>query len=512
MSKPSRRPAREAAKARRKAQKQLREQQRAEGLEAPAKATIPNRKSLLRTPEEEQQARQEATGSYFAILRSQLPSLLNRLSRIPDPRVAKKTRHKLTMVLIYGMLSFIFQMASRREANRKMTMPMFQANLKLLIPDFEEIPHHDTLYRLLKRMDPGELESAHLDLIERLIRKKKFRRYLIDGHYPIAIDGTQKWVRDWRFSDEAQQRLVGTAEQKKPQYYVYVLEACLAFANGMVIPLMSEFLAHRHGEGSTDPQDCEQKAFERLSGRLKKRFPRLRILLLLDGLYPNGPRMAQCRRYRWQFMIVLQNDCLPSVWEEFDGLRRLQGENRWTQPWGNRRQQFVWVNEIEYTYGTNQRWRLTLHVVVCEEIWHEVDSNGEIVEHRSRHAWVSSQPLTPQNLHPRCNLAARHRWGIESNILVEKHQGYHYEHCFAHDFNAMKGYHYLMHLGHLFNILARYSQRLQEAMCTHGIRGFFEFLRETVAGPWLDPEALRARFTRPCQLRFIPYAQPRSRG
>ncbi len=504
MGKPSRRPAREAAKARAKAQKKLREQQRAAGLNAAPKATLPNRKSQLSTPEEEQQARQEAVGAYFQILRSQLPSLLHRLSRIPDPREPKKTRHKLTMVLIYGLLSFVFQMASRREANRKMTMPTFQANLKLLIPDFEQIPHHDTLCRLLRRMDPGELESAHLDLIERLIRKKKFRRYLIDGHYPIAIDGTQKWVRDWPFSDEALERSVGVEEPKKPQYFVYVLEACLAFANGMVIPLMSEFLAHSQGAGPTDTQDCEQKAFERLSARLKQRFPRLRILLLLDGLYPNGPRMALCRRYRWQFMIVLQNDCLPSVWDEFWGLRRLQpNENRWTQPWGNRRQYFVWVNEIEYTYGPNQRRRLRVHVVVCKEIWQEVDQNGEILEHCSRHAWVSSEPLTRHNLHPRCNLAARHRWGIEANILVEKHQGYHYEHCFAYDFNAMKGYHYLMHLAHLFNILARHSQRLQEPMRTHGVRGFFEFLRETVAGPWLDPEVLRARFARPCQLRFI---------
>jgi len=502
MGKPSRRPAREAAKARTRAQKKLRAEQRSAGLHAAPTATSPNRKSTLRTPEEEQQARQAAAGGYFQILRSQLPSLLHRLSRIPDPRVPKKTKHKLTMVLIYGMLSFVFQMASRREANRKMTMPTFQANLRLLIPDFEEIPHHDTLYRLLKRMDPGELELAHLDLIERLIRKKKFRRFLIDGHYPIAIDGTQKWMREWPFSDEALERMVGAGEQKKPQYYVYVLEACLAFANGMVIPLMSEFLAHRDGEGSTDAQDCEQKAFGRLTARLKQRFPRLRILLLLDGLYPNGPMMALCRRrYHWQFMIVLQNGCLPSVWEEYEGLRQLQPENRQNQLWGNRRQHFVWVNEIEHTYGAHQR--LKIHVVVCEEIWKAVDPDGEIVEHRSRHAWISSEPLTHRNLHPRCNLAARHRWGIESNILVEKHQGYHYEHCFAYDFNAMKGYHYLMHLGHLFNILARYSQRLQEQMRTYGVRGFFEFLRETVAGPWLNPEALRARFARPCQLRLI---------
>ncbi len=504
MGKSSRRPAREARKARTEAQKALREQQRASGFVAPHTATLPNRKSQLRTPEEEQQARQETAGDYFQLLRSQLPLLLKRLSKIPDPRVPKKTRHKLTVVLIYGMLSFVFQMTSRREANRKMTMPTFQANLKLLIPEFEEIPHHDTLYRLLRRIDPDELESAHLELVERLIRNKKFCRFLIDGHYPIAIDGTQKWTRDWLFSDEALERTVGAGEQKRPQYYVYVLEACLAFSNGMVIPLMSEFLAHSQGDETTDTQDCEQKAFERLTQRLKKRFPRLRILLLLDGLYPNGPMMALCRGYRWQFMIVLQSNCLANVWEEFWGLRRLQPEkNRWLQEWGNRLQDFMWVNEIEHTYGPHQRRRLNLHVVVCKETWEEVDREGKIVERRSHHAWVSSEPLTRHNLHQRCNLAARHRWGIETNILVEKHQGYHYEHCFAYDFNAMKGYHYLLHLGHLFNILARFSQRLQEPMSTYGVRGFFEFLRETVAGPWLVPEALRALFARPFQLRLI---------
>ena len=53
-------------------------------------------------------------------------------------------------------------------------------------------------------------------------------------------------------------------------------------------------------------------------------FPRLPILVLLDGLYPNGPVMELCRLYHWQFMIVLQDDALPSVWEEVRGLGQLQ--------------------------------------------------------------------------------------------------------------------------------------------------------------------------------------------
>jgi hypothetical protein len=40
------------------------------------------------------------------------------------------------------------------------------------------------------------LDVVHVERLRRLIRGKKFRRYLIKKCYPIAIDGTQKLVRD----------------------------------------------------------------------------------------------------------------------------------------------------------------------------------------------------------------------------------------------------------------------------------------------------------------------------
>ena len=57
----------------------------------------------------------------------------------------------------------------------------------------------------------------------------------------------------------------------------------------MVIPLLSEFLEYEHGDMENNKQDCEQRAFKRLAERLKTYFPRLPLLLLLDGLYANGP-------------------------------------------------------------------------------------------------------------------------------------------------------------------------------------------------------------------------------
>ena len=152
--------------------------------------------------------------------------------------------------------------------------------------------------------DVSEIEQAHIEMIRHLIRNKKFPRYLIAGCYPIAIDGTQKFKRSYLWDEECLERKVRSKkdeenaeeQEEKKQYSVYVLEANLAFQNGMVIPLLSEVLSYTQGDDKNNKQDCEQRAFKRLAKRLKECFARLPIMVLLDGLYPNGPVMELCRK------------------------------------------------------------------------------------------------------------------------------------------------------------------------------------------------------------------------
>jgi hypothetical protein len=268
---------------------------------------------------------------------------------------------------------------------------------------------------------------------------------------------------------------------------------------------MSEFSSYTaQGDTDTKKQDCEQKAFKRLAKRLKAEFSHLTIMVLLDGLYPNGPIMELCRKNKWDYMMVLQNKSLKSVWEEYEGLKKLETDNHFNMNWGNRRQQFEWVNGIEYYYGPNESKKQIVHLVVCKESWQEVAKDStEIVTLHSRHAWISDKPLDKFNVHKRCNLGARHRWCIETGFLVEKRHGYQYEHMFSYNWNAMKGYHYLMRLGHLINILSHNSERLVEMVRELGVRGFIRFVRETLSGPWLDPLWVKKRLAAPFQLRLI---------
>src|SRR4030067_829384 len=276
MSRASRRPNREAIKEQRrqkkKAEKELRKSQQEKGLNENDRASISNSKSTYETVEEEYDARLEAATEQFRLLRAKLPVLLRRLSKIEDPRNPKKVKYTLTVLMIYGILICVFQMSSRREATGEMTHPMFKKNLKEFLPELEDLPHSDTLMRLLERIDVSQLEAAQIELVRTLIRKKKFNRYLINGRYPIAIDGTQKFKRDYLWSDECLERRIKKGDSEEKQYYVYILEACLAFQNGMRIPVMSVFLNYQEGDTDNEKQDCELRAFKRLSDRLKSEF------------------------------------------------------------------------------------------------------------------------------------------------------------------------------------------------------------------------------------------------
>jgi hypothetical protein len=148
--------------ARRQAARALRRRQAAEDLLPLPKASLENGKSAWKTIEEEKQARQETAEEQLRVYRAVLPRLLKRLAKIPDPRNPLLIRHKLAVLLLYEILMFVFQMASRREANREMSLPMFLQNLQLLFPELESLPHADTLNRLLARIDGKPIQEGLL--------------------------------------------------------------------------------------------------------------------------------------------------------------------------------------------------------------------------------------------------------------------------------------------------------------------------------------------------------------
>jgi hypothetical protein len=89
--------------------RRLRRQQHEAGRIPLSTPTASNRKSPLQSIEQEAVARTEAVSGLIGILRQMLPILLRRLGKIPDPRNPKKLKHQLTVLMLYGLLVFVFQ-------------------------------------------------------------------------------------------------------------------------------------------------------------------------------------------------------------------------------------------------------------------------------------------------------------------------------------------------------------------------------------------------------------------
>jgi FtsZ-binding cell division protein ZapB len=455
------------------------------------KKALPNRKSSHKTPEEEMAERQEMAERAATVYHQMLPSLLRKLKKIEDYRNPKKVKHKMTLLMAYGILHFVFQIGSRRNANREMTRPIMEENLRAMFPDMDSMPHADTLARLLEKIEVDQIQECLMDLIRDLLRKKKFQKYMVNKRYLVAVDGSQKFTMDYRLEEEALQRHVGGADGEI-QYYAYVLESVLVLGNGITLPVATEVLENKDWIFGESKQDCESKAFYRLAPKLRKLFGK-NVTLLADGMYACGPVIKKCLQYNWGFMITLKEGSLPDVWREANELMRLEPGDCFDAIWGERQQHYSWANNIEYEYGQGRRKSIYLNVVICHESWKEYHkhSTGETESKATRYAWISSSPLDKRNVFDRCTRMGRCRWRIENNFLVEKHQGYYFEHIYSYTWNAMKGYHYLMKIGHFMNVLAVNSEILTEYVNSNGICGFIAMLRITLCGALLDSERLR---------------------
>ena len=362
-------------------------------------------------------------------------------AKVTDPRDPQKILYPLAALAFAGMMMFLFRLKARRQIGLLLrngpSIRKFEACFGV-----RRFPHGDTLEAAFSKLEADQVQSVVTAMTETLIRKKVLYPYRLLGlYFVVVIDGTGTI----RFRRRHCPYCLTRTRNGKTLYFHPVLEAKLVTPNGFVFSLRSEFIENP-GEKAT-LQDCELKAFYRLAERLKARFPRLPILLSLDGLFAGGPTFSLCRRYGWKFMIVLKDDDLPSVNEEFHALSPLQSQNRfvWHTGRGAQVQQaFRWVDDIAYV--DSQKKEHTLSVIECLET--QPDPEGP--KKTTKFKWVTNCQVSGQNIVPLSNEGGRIRWKIENEgFNVQKKGGYGLEHAYTNHPNSAKVFYFLLQIAHL---------------------------------------------------------------
>lgn len=374
---------------------------------------------------------------------------------VTDPRNPAYTTYPLPALMATGVLMFLLRLGARRQIGYLLRKNGPSAAKYQMLFGVESCPHGDTLNYLCARSDVGEVQEVVTGMTETLIRRKVLYPYRLLGKYfLIVIDGTGMLT----FSERHCPHCMTRTYKHHTLYYHPVLEAKLVTSTGFVFSLMTEFIENPSQHPTK--QDCELKAFYRLAKRLKKRFPRLPLCLLLDGLFAGGPTFSICDQYLWKYIVVLQEDDLPSVNEEFASLLPLAPENHLRFRTGVQReihQDFRWINDIAYVDSKNIEHAVS--VVECLET--KPDSNQQPLT--TRFKWITNFNVTPHKVIPLAQ-GGRLRWKIENEgFNVQKNGGFALEHVYSQDATAGKIFYLLLQIAHMLSQLIEHGSLFRKA-------------------------------------------------
>jgi hypothetical protein len=416
---------------------------------------------------------------------------------VTDPRNPMLITYPLPMVLATGVLMFLMRLGARRQVHHWLrgngpSVTKFEA-----LFDIANCPHGDTLDYAYSRLDVAEVQAVVTGMVDTLIRQKVlYPHRLLERYFLVALDGTGVLT----FPERHCAQCLTRTHQGHTTYYHPVLEAKLVTASGWAFSLLTEFIENP-GEHPTK-QDCELKAFYRLAARLKARFPRLPLCLLLDGLFAGGPTFALCTQYTWKYLVVLQEADLPSVQEEFRALTPLSPENQLHLRQGGAfklAQAFRWVNDISYSDA--ERREHTVAVLECLE----TKQAPEAAPETTRYKWITNFTVTAKTVAPLANEGGRLRWKIENEgFNIQKNGGYGLTHRYSQDATASKIFYLLLQIAHLLAQLIEAGSLLRAA-CPAGVgsaRNLALRLLEAWRNLRLSVTALRALLVGRIQIRF----------
>ena len=376
---------------------------------------------------------------FLKIQNHYFPDLMEDIKKILDGRHQSYVEYEISVVLYTIILKNVCSIVSMQEMTEKFEEDECTRSIYriLEIDEKKTLPHYVTINECLAKLDPEELEKIRKNMIYRLIRKKSFDgAKFLRKYWLIIVDGTQLFCFKKRHCVHCLTKTFnkGTKDEKTI-YYHQVLEAKIFLGDDFVLSIATEFI--ENSEENPTKQDCETKAFKRLSESLKKMFPRLPICLLADSLYASTPVFEICKQNKWEFLICYKEGSIPTLAEEYQEIKNM----------GESEEKTITIEEI-YKRKPN------IQAVHNMKWVNELDYNGYIVSvmeleiKKDNKKWKSFQWLTSLliTLQTAAEFAVtgRKRWLIENEgFNIQKNIRYFITHANSLNYEAMKN-HYLL--------------------------------------------------------------------
>ena len=356
------------------------------------------------------------------------PELFTRFEEVNDPRHQSYIEYSIKTMLGTLYYKCIGGISSMREITSKFNEETVVKNLYSFIGYEEQIymPHGVTINELLEKLEPTELENIQKDLVYTMIRRKTFDSAKVLKKWQVIVDATELDGGYKKKNEGYLSRCYNKGETTEfTKYHRSILEAKIYFGNNLVCSIASEPIENSeeyiNQSEEAIKQDCESKAFVRLAAKIKKRFPRLPIVITADGLYVTKRVLQICKDYKWDYIIRYKEGSASSIAKEYRALPEKEK---------------VGTN-IEYQNNIMFQ-ELDVNLIYLKE--KKMDNEEEKV---TKFAWITSIKITKNNA-KKIVSAGRDRWKIENQgFNRQKHWQGNIEHAYSWNERAQKN-HYLM--------------------------------------------------------------------
>ena len=185
--------------------------------------------------------------------------------------------------------------------------------------------------------------------------------------------------------------------------------------------LGSEFVENE--DEKVKKQDCEIKAFKRLAQKIKKEYPRLKIIIGADALYAKKTIIDICKENGWKYIIRFKEGAIPSLYREFETIIKTENESN--------KSDYSYVTQIDY-----QEEKLNI-IKYKDKI-----KNTEFV-------YITDLPISNKNIEATINIG-RKRWKIENEgFNIQKNETFDIGHLYSKDSTAIKVHYLLIQIAHI---------------------------------------------------------------
>ena len=356
------------------------------------------------------------------------PELFSMLENVTDPRHQSYMKYSARIMLGTLYYKYIGGISSMQEMTRAFNNDVVCENLyRFMGEDSKEyLPHGVTENEFLERLNPEELEKIQQNIVYSMIRRKTFEKARVFKKWLVMIDATELDEGYQKKNEHYLSRCYNRGTEKEfTKYHRSILEAKIYFGDNLVCSIASETIenAEEYINQSDDSikQDCESKAFVRLAAKIKKKFPRLPMIIVADGLYVTQNVLQICRDYSWDYIIRYKEGSAPSIAKEYQALPEKETVGT----------EIEYQNEIMF-------YDFDVNLIYYREKRIE---KGE--EKETEFAWITSIQITKNNAR-KIVCAGRNRWKIENQgFNRQKHWQGNIEHACSWNENAQKN-HYLM--------------------------------------------------------------------